>query len=51
MATAAAMGATAIRAHTLGISVEHALSVQPSLGVVNEEALRVVDFAVYAARA
>lgn len=49
MATAAAMGATSIRSHTLGNSVGHPLSISPSLGVYNEEALRVVDFAIYAA--
>jgi mannan endo-1,4-beta-mannosidase len=51
MATAAAMGATTIRATTLGVSVGHPLAISPSLGTFSEEALRIVDFAVYAARA
>lgn len=49
MATSAAMGATTIRSTTLGVSVGHPLSINPSLGVFNEEALRRVDYAVYAA--
>ena len=49
-ATVAAMGGTSVRSHTLGTSVGHPLSIMPSLGRYNEEALRVVDFAVYAAQ-
>lgn len=49
VATAAAMGATTIRSTTLGVSVGHPLSISPSLGVFSEEALRRVDYAVYAA--
>lgn len=50
MATAAAMGATAIRSTTLGVSVGSPLTISPSLGNFSEDALRVTDFAVYAAR-
>jgi mannan endo-1,4-beta-mannosidase len=49
MATAAAMGASTIRSHTLGNSVGHPLAISPSLGNFNEDALKVVDFAIYAA--
>ena len=50
MATAATMGASVIRSTTLGVSTGSPLSVEPSLGVFNENALRVIDFAVFAAR-
>lgn len=49
MATAAAMGATSIRSTTLGVSVGHPLTVNPSLGIFNEEALARIDYAVWAA--
>ena len=49
MATAAAMGANTIRSTTLGVSVGHPLTISPSLGVFDEEALKRVDYAVYAA--
>lgn len=49
MATAAAMGASTIRSHTLGNSVGHALAISPRLGIFNEDALKRVDFAIYAA--
>jgi mannan endo-1,4-beta-mannosidase len=48
--TAVEMGASVIRSHTLGVSVGHPKSVQPVLGVMNEEAMRRIDFAVHAAR-
>jgi hypothetical protein len=51
MATAATMGATTVRSTTLGVSVGYPLTVEPSLGVFNEDALRIIDYAVYAARA
>lgn len=51
MATAATMGATTIRSTTLGCSVGAPLTVEPSLGVFNEDALRVIDYAIYAASA
>lgn len=44
--TAKEMGATVVRAHTLGISVGNPKSAMPALGVWNEEALRRIDFAV-----
>ncbi|KAK1764347.1 glycoside hydrolase [Phialemonium atrogriseum] len=50
MATVKALGGTAIRAHTLGVSVEHPLSVMPSPGQVNEKAFDTIDWAVYQAR-
>lgn len=49
MATAAAMGATTIRSTTLGVSIGHPLAISPSLGNFSEGALRIVDYAVYAA--
>jgi len=50
MATVKALGGTAIRAHTLGVSAGHPLSVMPSLGKVNEQAFDSIDWAVYQAR-
>lgn len=50
MATVKALGGTAIRAHTLGVSAEHPLSVMPSQGKVNEKAFDTIDWAVYQAR-
>lgn len=43
------MGATTIRSTTLGVSVGHPLAISPTLGTFNEDAIRVVDFAIYAA--
>jgi mannan endo-1,4-beta-mannosidase len=50
MATIQAMGGTAIRAHTLGVSTGNPLSVMPTLGEINEEAFGAIDWAVYQAR-
>jgi mannan endo-1,4-beta-mannosidase len=50
MATVKALGGTAIRSHTLGVSVGHPLSVMPSPGHVNEKAFDTIDWAVYQAR-
>jgi hypothetical protein len=44
------MGAKVVRSHTLGISVGHPLSVEPTLGVFNETALQHIDYAIKAAR-
>lgn len=49
-ATAAAMGATTVRSTTLGVSTGHPLSVEPSLGVFNEDALKLIDYAIAVAR-
>lgn len=49
MATVRALGGTAVRAHTLGVSVGNPLSVVPAPGVVNEAAFEAVDWAVYQA--
>ena len=49
--TAAAMGATVVRAHTLGISVGCPLCVEPTRGSFNESALQHIDYAIQAARA
>lgn len=49
LSTAQAMGATVVRAHTLGISVGCPLCVEPSLGVFNETALQHIDYAIKAA--
>lgn len=50
MAIMKAMGGTAIRAHTLGVSTGNPLSVMPTRGVVNEQAFDSIDWAVYQAR-
>ncbi len=50
LTTARAMGATVVRSHTLGISVDCALCVEPSLGHFNATALAHIDDAVKAAR-
>ncbi len=50
LATAHAMGATVVRAHTLGISAGCALCVEPALGHFNDGALAHIDYAVKAAR-
>jgi len=49
LATAQDMGATVVRAHTLGISVGCSLCVEPSLGVFNEEAMQHIDYAIKSA--
>lgn len=51
MATVRALGGTAIRAHTLGVSTGNPLSVWPDKGVVNEQAFESIDWAVSQARA
>jgi len=50
MATVKALGGTAIRAHTLGVSVGHPLTVMPSPGEINPQAFDTIDWAVYQAR-
>jgi len=49
--TAKEMGATVVRAHTLGASHGHPKSIMPELGQFNEEALRRVDFVIREAKA
>lgn len=39
-----------IRSTSLGVSVGTPLSVEPSLGVFNQEAFDAIDFALFAAR-
>jgi mannan endo-1,4-beta-mannosidase len=39
MAAVSAMGATAVRAHTLGVNVGNPLALEPSLGVFNDKGL------------
>ncbi|GCE28765.1 hypothetical protein KDA_42490 [Dictyobacter alpinus] len=51
LTTAEDMGATVVRAHTLGISVGCPLCVEPTLGSFNETALQHIDYAIQAARA
>ncbi len=50
LATAALMGATVVRSHTLGISTGCALCVEPTLGHFNKTALQHIDYAIQAAR-
>lgn len=50
MAVTKAMGGTAIRAHTLGVSTGNPLSLMPALGTVNPAAFDTIDWAVYQAR-
>ncbi len=50
LATAAIMGATVVRSHTLGISVGCTLCVEPRLGVFNSLALQSSDYAIECAR-
>jgi mannan endo-1,4-beta-mannosidase len=50
MKTLVMMGATLIRAHTLGVSVGNPLSLSPSLGVYNDAAFEPMDWAVFQAR-
>jgi mannan endo-1,4-beta-mannosidase len=45
-----AMGATMIRAHTLGVSVGNPLSVMPEDGKINDAAFDTIDWSVYQAR-
>ncbi|KAI0271554.1 glycoside hydrolase superfamily [Gloeopeniophorella convolvens] len=45
-----AMRATAIRAHTLGVSFGNPLSIEPDLDVFNDAAYESVDFAIAVAR-
>jgi hypothetical protein len=51
LATAKEMGATVVRAQTLGDSVGCANCLEPKLGQFNEQAFRVMDYAVMRARA
>ena len=46
LATAAAMGWTVVRGHTLGISTGNPLSFEPSLNVFNDSALDAADWAI-----
>jgi mannan endo-1,4-beta-mannosidase len=50
MKTLVMMGATLIRAHTLGVSTGNPLSLSPSLGVYNDAAFEPMDWAVFQAR-
>lgn len=50
LATAQLMGATVVRAHTLGISVGCSLCIEPSQGNFNEAALQHVDYAIMSAK-
>src|SRR6266849_2777692 len=50
MATAAEMGATVIRSHSLGDSVGCGLCIEPNLGTFNQQAFRHIDYAIQAAR-
>lgn len=47
--TAALMGATVVRAHTVGISTGNPLSFEPALGVFNDSALDAADYAIHVA--
>ncbi|KAI1736917.1 glycoside hydrolase superfamily [Xylaria scruposa] len=49
MAMVNALGGTMIRTHTLGVSTGNPLSIWPTKGVVNEEAFKIIDWAVYQA--
>lgn len=49
LATVQALGGTAIRTHTIGVSVGSPLSVVPEPGAVNEAAFEAIDWAVYQA--
>lgn len=50
LATASLMGATVVRAHTMGISVGCSLCMEPALNVFNQTAIQHVDYALLAAR-
>ena len=47
--TAADMGVTVVRSHTLGISVGNPLSVEPKLGQFNAKAFDTIDYSIYEA--
>lgn len=49
LTTAAGMGMTAVRSHSVGISTGNPLSFEPSLNVFNDSALDAADYAVYVA--
>ena len=49
LATAKDMGATVVRAQTLGISTGNSLSVEPSLGNFNPAAFDTIDYSIYRA--
>jgi mannan endo-1,4-beta-mannosidase len=51
LATAKAMGANTVRAITLGTSVGCPACIEPSLGVFNQNAFNVIDYAVAQAKA
>ncbi|QLQ38406.1 carbohydrate binding domain-containing protein [Micromonospora robiginosa] len=46
LTTARRMGATVVRAHTLGVSTGHPKSLEPTLGQVNPEAFDRIDYAI-----
>lgn len=48
--TAARMGATVVRSHTVGVSTGGALSLEPSLGHFNDQAFAAIDYAILSAR-
>ncbi|OAA68738.1 Glycoside hydrolase, subgroup, catalytic core [Niveomyces insectorum RCEF 264] len=50
MATVRALGGTAIRAHTLGVSTGNPLSVWPTARATNADAFEAIDWAVHQAR-
>ncbi|MFI5838008.1 cellulase family glycosylhydrolase [Micromonospora sp. NPDC051300] len=50
LTTARRMGATVVRAHTLGVSTGHPKSLEPALGQVNPEAFDRIDYAIAEAR-
>lgn len=50
MNTLVTMGAHTIRSQTLGVSVGNPLSLEPELGVFNDEAFETIDWAVWQAR-
>lgn len=50
MNTLVTMGAHTIRSQTLGVSVGNPLSLEPELGVFNDDAFETIDWAVYQAR-
>lgn len=50
LAIAERMGATVVRAHTLGVSTGCAACIEPARGTFNEDALAHVDYAVRSAR-
>lgn len=51
MAMVKALGGTAVRAHTVGVSTGNPLSLWPEAGVVNEQAFETIDWTVAQARA